>query len=147
MGKMSYETYSLEQTNQQETSSYRKQFYTEPNAYKFCYMTPQQGCLVSEQNGAGQFRISLNNIDLTNRDIPIDPLTNGSLYNDRLVMNIDGLKNVQPTPSGTKVTVAYCDRCPVGQQNMVELRIDAPVGEDPMPTVVGHFFKTLMREI
>jgi len=30
---------------------------------------------------------------------------------------------------------------------MVELRIDAPVGEDPMPTVVGHFFKTLMREI
>lgn len=147
MGKMSYETYSLEQTNQQETSSYRKQFYTEPNAYKFCYMTPQQGCLVSEQNGAGQFRISLNNIDLTNRDIPIDPLTNGSLYNDRLVMNIDGLKNVQPTPSGTKVTVAYCDRCPVGQQNMVELRIDAPVGEDPMPTVVGHFFKTLMREV
>jgi hypothetical protein len=155
MGKMSYETYSLEQTNQPETSSYRKQFYTEPNAFKFAYLTPAptfneddvaNPCLVSQQNGAEQFRITLNNIDLTNRDIPIEPFTNGSLYNDRLVMNVDGLKSVQPQPQGELISVIYTDRCPMGAQNMVEIKIDSDPNA-PMTQVVGHFFKTLMREV
>lgn len=155
MGKMSYETYSLEQTNQPETSSYRKQFYTEPNAFKFAYLTPAptfneedvaNPCLVSQQNGAEQFRITLNNIDLTNRDIPIEPFTNGSLYNDRLVMNVDGLKSVQPQPQGELISVIYTDRCPMGAQNMVEIKIDSDPAT-PMTQVVGHFFKTLMREV
>ncbi len=155
MGKMSYETYSLEQTNQPETTSYRKQFYTEANAFKFAYLTPAptynaadvaNPCLVSQQNGADQFRITLNNIDLTNRDIPIEPFTNGSLYNDRLVMNVDGLKSVQPQPQGELISVIYTDRCPMGTQNMVELKIDSDPAT-PMTQVVGHFFKTLTREV
>jgi hypothetical protein len=145
LGKMAYETYSLEQTNQTVALSYRKQFYTEPNAYKFVYMTPTTG-LISEINDAQSFRISLNNIDLTNRDIPLTQLTNGSLYNDRLVMNVDGLKSVQLEPQSDHQTIIYCDRCPLGQQNMVEFRIDSDL-TTPMGEVVGHFFKHLQREV
>jgi hypothetical protein len=142
LGKMVYDTYSLEQTNQPATSSYRKQFYTEPNAYKFAYMTPTS-TLLSEINNAESFRISLNNIDLTNRDIPLNQLTNGSLYNDRLVMNVDNLKNVQLDLLPDRQTILYIDRCPIGQQNMVEFKIDG----DQMAGVVGCLFKTLTREV
>lgn len=144
-GKMVYETYSLEQTNQPEALSYRKQFYTEPNAYKFVYLTPTTN-LISEINNANSFRISLNNIDLTNRDIPLNQLTNGSLYNDRLVMNVDGLKSVQLEPQDQHQTIIYCDRCPLGQTNMVEFRIDSDLIV-PMDDCVGHFFKYLQREV
>lgn len=145
LGKMVYDTYSLEQTNQPQTTSYRKQFYTEPNAYKFAYMTPTT-TLLSEINNAESFRISLNNIDLTNRDIPLTQLTNGSLYNDRLVMNVDNLKSVQTDLQPEHQTIIYIDRCPIGQQNMVEFKIDNNSNE-PMDAVVGCFFKVLTREV
>ena len=142
MSKFQFETLSVEMTNQPQTSTYRKQFYLENDAYKFVYMTPHE-TLISEQNEAATYRLTLNNIDLTNRDIPIDPYTNGSLYNDRLVMNIDGLASVQPR-NGEKTTIVYPDRCPFGQQNMVEVKIDAAVGEE-MAGCLGHIFKTRLK--
>jgi hypothetical protein len=143
MDKFQYETLSVEMTNQPVAQSYRKQFYLESDAYKFVYMTPLN-TLISEQNEAASYRLTLNNIDLTNRDIPIDPLTNGSLYNDRLVMNIDGLASVQPT-NGQLTTVVYPDRCPYGQaNNMVEVKIDSN-GVDEMGISLGHLFKTRIR--
>jgi hypothetical protein len=145
MGKMVYDTWSLEQTNQPQTSNYRKQFYTEDDVYKFAYLTPNS-TLISEVNNANNYRFTLNNIDLTNRDIPIDFATNNSLYNDRLIMNVDGLASVQPSPSGTLQTAVYPDRCPIGQRNMVELQLSNSNGE-AMAEVVGHFFKIRARQV
>jgi hypothetical protein len=145
MGKMTYDTWSLEQTNQPQTANYRKQFYTEPDVYKFAYLTPN-GTLISEVNNANSYRLTLNNIDLTNRDIPITFNTNNSLYNDRLVMNVDGLASVVGSPAGTLTTAVYPDRCPLGQQNMVEIQLSNTNGED-MESVVGHFFKIRARQV
>ena len=145
MGKMTYDTWSLEQTNQPQTANYRKQFYTEPDVYKFAYLTPN-GSLISEVNDATAYRFTLNNIDLTNRDIPIDFADNNSLYNDRLVMNVDGLASVVGSPAGTLTTAVYPDRCPLGQQNMVELQLSNINGE-AMAGVVGHFFKIRARQV
>jgi hypothetical protein len=145
MGKMTYDTWSLEQTNQPQTANYRKQFYTEPDVYKFAYLTPN-GSLISEVNDANSYRFTLNNIDLTNRDIPIDFADNNSLYNDRLVMNVDGLASVVGSPAGTLTTAVYPDRCPLGQQNMVELQLSNINGE-AMAGVVGHFFKIRARQV
>lgn len=145
MGKMTYDTWSLEQTNQPETSNYRKQFYTEQDVYKFSYLTPIN-TLISEKNNANSYRYTLNNIDLTNRDIPIDFDTNNSLYNDRLIMNVDGLASVQPSPTGNLQTVVYPDRCPIGQQNMVELQI-SNTNNEAMNGIIGHFFKIRSRTV
>jgi hypothetical protein len=142
MEKFQFETLSVEMTNQPLTQSYRKQFYIENDAYKFVYLTPLE-TLISEKNEAGTYRLTLNNIDLTNRDIPIDPDTNGSLYNDRLVMNVDGLASVQPN-NGELTTIVYPDRCPFGQQNMLEVKIDAVQGEE-MLGCLGHLFKSRLR--
>jgi hypothetical protein len=142
MDKFQYETLSVEMTNQPLSESYRKQFYLENDAYKFIYMTPLD-TLISAQNEAGTYRLTLNNIDLTNRDIPITPDTNGSLYNDRLVMNIDGLASVQPHNGGI-TTVVYPDRCPYGSQNMLEVKIDAVQGEE-MLGCLGHLFKSRLK--
>jgi len=145
MSKMVYDTWSLEQTNQPATSNYRKQFYTEQDVYKFVYLTPID-TLISEENLCNSYRYTLNNIDLTNRDIPIDFNSNNSLYNDRLIMNIDGLGSVQPSPSGFLLTTVYPDRCPIGQQNMVELQLSNTQNE-VMEGVVGHFFKIRSRTV
>ena len=145
MGKMTYDTWSLEQTNQPQTSNYRKQFYTEADVYKFSYLTPVN-TLISELNDANSYRYTLNNIDLTNRDIPIDFADNNSLYFDRLIMNVDGLASVQPSPSGNLVTAVYPDRCPIGQQNMVELQL-SNTNNEAMNGVVGHFFKVRSRTV
>jgi len=145
MSKMTYDTWSLEQTNQPATSNYRKQFYTEQDVYKFAYLTPLD-TLISEQNLCGSFRYTLNNIDLTNRDIPIDFNTNNSLYNDRLIMNVDGLASVQPSPSGDLNTTVYADRCPIGQINLVELQLSNTQNE-VMESVIGHFFKIRSRTV
>ena len=142
MDKFQYETLSVEMTNQPLTQSYRKQFYIEADAYKFVYLTPID-TLISAKNEAGTYRLTLNNIDLTNRDIPIDQDTNGSLYNDRLVMNVDGLASVQPH-NGALTTTVYPDRCPFGQQNMLEVKIDAVQGEE-MLGCLGHLFKSRLR--
>jgi len=142
MSKFQFETLSVEMTNQPVTDTYRKQFYLENDAYKFVYMTPVN-TLISEQNEAGTYRLTLNNIDLTNRDIPIDPDTNGSLYNDRLVMNVDGLASVQPH-NGALTTIVYPDRCPFGNQNMVEVKIDAQPNAE-MAGCLGHIFKTRLK--
>lgn len=142
MDKFQFETLSVEMTNQPITQNYRKQFYLENDAYKFVYLTPVN-TLISEQNEASTYRLTLNNIDLTNRDIPIDPDTNGSLYNDRLVMNIDGLASVQPH-NGELTTIVYPDRCPFGQNNMLEVKIDSN-GVDEMGACLGHLFKTRLR--
>jgi hypothetical protein len=142
MDKFQFETLSVEMTNQPLTQNYRKQFYLENDAYKFVYLTPLN-TLISEQNEAATYRLTLNNIDLTNRDIPIDPDTNGSLYNDRLVMNVDGLASVQPH-NGDLTTIVYPDRCPFGQQNMLEVKIDSN-GVDEMASCLGHLFKTRLR--
>lgn len=141
MDKFQFETLSVEMTNQPATTSYRKQFYLENDAYKFVYMTPLTS-LISEQLNASTYRLTLNNIDLTNRDIPIDPDTNGSLYNDRLVMNVDGLASVQPHNGGI-TTVIYPDRCPFGTQNMLEVKIDSAGGE--MDGCLGHLFKMRLK--
>lgn len=142
MDKFQFETLSVEMTNQPLSQSYRKQFYLESDAYKFVYMTPL-GTLISEQNEAASYRLTLNNIDLTNRDLPVDPDTNGSLYNDRLVMNIDGLASVQPHNGGL-THVVYPDRCPFGQQNMVEVKIDSN-GMADMAGCLGHIFKYRLK--
>jgi hypothetical protein len=114
MKQFQYETYSVEQTNQPATLQYRKQFYLEPDATKFVYMTPIDS-LIGEQNLTASYRWTLNNIDLTSRNIPIDRNTSGSLYYDRLLMNVDGIQQLNPQPTGDLLATMYPERCPLGR--------------------------------
>jgi hypothetical protein len=143
MKQFQYETYSVEQTNQPASIQFRKQFQLEADASKFVYMTPLD-TLVSEQNLASSYRWTLNNIDLTNRNVPIDRNTSGSLYYDRLLMNVDGIQQLQPNPFGSVLATIYPERCPIGQNNMAELMLDGD-GSTPMEGCVGHLFKTRVK--
>lgn len=143
MKQFQYETYSVEQTNQPASIQYRKQFQLEPDAMKFVYMTPLD-TLISEQNLASSYRWTLNNIDLTNRNIPIDRNTSGSLYYDRLLMNVDGIQQLNPNPYGSLLATVYPERCPIGQSNMAELMLDGD-GSTSMEGCVGHLFKTRVK--
>jgi len=142
MKQFEYETYSVEQTNQPATLQYRKQFQVEADAMKMVYMTPLD-TLISEQNLASSYRWTVNNIDLTNRNIPIDRQTAGSLYYDRLLMNVDGIQQLDPSPIGDLVATIYPERLPIGQNNMAELMIDANTAS--MEGCVGHLFKTRVK--
>lgn len=143
MKQFQYETYSVEQTNQPASIQYRKQFQLEPDAMKFVYMTPLDS-LISEQNLAASYRWTLNNIDLTNRNVPIDRNTSGSLYYDRLLMNVDGIQQLNPNPYGSLLATIYPERCPMGQSNMTELMLDGD-GSTSMEGCVGHLFKTRVK--
>lgn len=143
MKQFQYETYSVEQTNQPATLQFRKQFQLEPDAMKFVYMTPIDS-LISEQNLTASYRWTLNNIDLTNRNIPIDRNTSGSLYYDRLLMNVDGIQQLNPNPYGSLLATVYPERAPMGQSNMAELMLDSD-GSTTMEGCVGHLFKTRVK--
>lgn len=143
MKQFQYETYSVEQTNQPATLQFRKQFQLEADAMKMVYMTPLNS-LISEQNLAASYRWTLNNIDLTNRNVPIDRATSGSLYYDRLLMNVDGIQQLNPSPFGDLVATIYPERCPIGQNNMAELMLDGD-GLEAMEGCVGHLFKTRVK--
>lgn len=142
MKQFEYETYSVEQTNQPATFQYRKQFQIEADAMKMVYMTPLSS-LISEQNLASSYRWTVNNIDLTNRNIPIDRQFSGSLYYDRLLMNVDGIQQLDPSPIGDLLATIYPERVPMGQNNMAELMIDANTAA--MEGCVGHLFKTRVK--
>jgi hypothetical protein len=142
MKQFEYETYSVEQTNQPATLQFRKQFQIEADAMKMVYMTPLT-TLVAEQNLASAYRWTVNNIDLTNRNIPIDRQFSGSLYYDRLLMNVDGIQQLDPSPVGDLLATIYPERVPMGQNNMAELMIDA--GAEAMEGCVGHLFKTRVK--
>jgi hypothetical protein len=105
------------------------------------YMTPLSS-LISEQNLAASYRWTVNNIDLTNRNIPIDRQFSGSLYYDRLLMNVDGIQQLDPSPVGDLLATIYPERVPMGQNNMAELMIDATTS---MEGCVGHLFKTRVK--
>jgi hypothetical protein len=143
MKQFQYETYSVEQTNQPASIQFRKQFQLEADASKFVYMTPLD-TLISEQNLSASYRWTLNNIDLTNRNVPIDRNTSGSLYYDRLLMNVDGIQQLDPNPYGSLLATIYPERCPIGQNNMAELMLDGD-GSTPMEGCVGHLFKTRVK--
>jgi hypothetical protein len=140
MKQFQYETYSVEQTNQPASLQFRKQFQLEPDASKFVYMTPLD-TLVSDQNLAASYRWTVNNIDLTNRNVPIDRSTAGSLYYDRLLMNVDGIQQLNPNVYGSVLATVYPERSAMGQNNMAELMLDSD-GTNSMEACVGHLFKT-----
>jgi hypothetical protein len=143
MKQFQYETYSVEQTNQPATLQYRKQFQLEADAMSFVYMTPLDS-LIGEQNLSASYRWTLNNIDLTNRNIPINRNTSGSLYYDRLLMNVDGIQQLNPSPVGNLLATIYPERAPMGQNNMAELMLDGD-GSTSMEGCVGHLFKTRVK--
>jgi hypothetical protein len=143
MKQFQYETYSVEQTNQPATLQYRKQFQLEADAMSFVYMTPLDS-LIGEQNLSASYRWTLNNIDLTNRNIPINRNTSGSLYYDRLLMNVDGIQQLNPSPVGNLLATVYPERAPMGQNNMAELMLDGD-GTTSMEGCVGHLFKTRVK--
>jgi hypothetical protein len=89
---MTYETYHLEMDNMLETMDYRHQFNIEENVVRALMLTPVNS-LISVPDNASSFRVSVDNVDTTNRDVVLDYADDNSLYYDRLVQNMKTISN------------------------------------------------------
>ena len=84
-----YKTYTVEMTNNDATTDYRKQFHLENNTMA-SYIFPVTKSLLGVKNGIEAYRQTLNNEDITNRDV----IYAQSLYDDVLMRNMPELKSL-----------------------------------------------------
>lgn len=77
-----FSTYHVEMQNMPETYDYRQQFDVEPGVYRLEWLTCVDN-LVSIRENLKSYRVSVNEIDTTNRDVEV--LSNKSIYYDRLI--------------------------------------------------------------
>lgn len=82
MDSMVYSTYTLQETNGHGATSWAEQFIVEPSAYNFMALALSANDLLTQKNEISEFRIRVNNVDATDRNVEVD----SPLYLDRLSM-------------------------------------------------------------
>jgi len=98
-----FKTYTVEMTNNEATTDYRKQFHLENNTLA-SYIFPVTKSLLGVKNGIDAYRQTLNNEDITNRDVNYAE----SLYDDVLIRNMPDLKSLNHYNGEFNVFNALC---------------------------------------
>ncbi len=125
ISEISYSTYSTEQLNGNQQINFQKQFQIEAEATNCLIMFPSPyNGLLTHNPDIDNFRLRLNNEDLTDR--PID--VNSPLYYDRLAMTLNnmdsGLRNARQNSEG--VTGDYNNRASVDANKLVMISNPLP---------------------
>jgi hypothetical protein len=142
---LAYITYHVEMDNMLATTDYRRQFDTEENTDKAMMLTPTN-TLVSTNDSATSFRVSVDNIDTTNRDVPIDYFTDNTLYYDRLIQNMDGVVSLNLINDNTRLFLIPQQMPTDGMRHVLNVRLysDLPQG---MQAKVVYLFKKVAMEV
>ena len=143
MKDFTYQTMSLEMVNMPQTTDWRRQYELEPECDALMLITPTT-TLVSELDNASSYRNAINSIDTTTEDVRITNSTNGSLYYDMLLKNLDDVKNLQPN-NGVKEVVVITERVPPPSgslNNVIEFRVSST---NNMNAKVVYLYKRLTK--
>jgi len=133
----------LEMQNQQDgLLDWRQQYDLESGAIAVYLMTPMDS-LVSVRDTVSSFRVSMNNIDTTNRDVEIDS-ANNSLYYDRLYNTYStDLVNLNLVNFSADVFILP-EKVPLnGMRNLMNVRL---YSTEPMTAKIVYLYKKLMAE-
>lgn len=109
-GKVPYTTYTLEMVPLGAVQYFNQQYELEPKTINTIMLTPQNGNFTSVQDHLATYRISLDNEDTTNRDVPIHTGLHYAMLEDGLQRSGFKLVNggyvaiVQPVKSSMKYT-------------------------------------------
>jgi hypothetical protein len=82
MDGMVYTTYTLQETNGYGSQNWAEQFIVEPSAYNIMALALNDNDLLTQKDEVKQFRMRVNNVDATDRDIVVG----SPLYLDRISM-------------------------------------------------------------
>jgi hypothetical protein len=142
---LAYITYHVEMDNMLATTDYRRQFDTEENTDKAMMLTPTN-TLVSTIDSATSFRVSVDNIDTTNRDVFIDYINDNTLYYDRLIQNMDGVVSLNLINDNTRLFLIPQQMPTDGMRHVLNVRLysDLPQG---MQAKVVYLFKKVAMEV
>lgn len=82
MDGMVFTTYTLQETNGYGSQNWAEQFICEPSAYNIMALALNDNDLLTQKDEVKQFRIRVNNVDATDRDVVVG----SPLYLDRISM-------------------------------------------------------------
>lgn len=104
---ISYNTYSTEQANGNKLINFQRQFQCEPECTNvFVFFPSSDDGLNSVNDNLESFRLRIDNMDATDRDIQVEP--KDALYYDRISMTLSNaqmeLKNLQEAVPDSSVT-------------------------------------------
>lgn len=140
-----YYTYHLEMDNMLATSDYRRQFDIEENTYRTLMLTPVNS-LVSTNDNASSFRVSIDNVDTTNRDVVIDYINDNTLYYDRLIQNMDGVQSLLLVNDNLDLFVIPQTMPPDGMRHALNVRLYSDA-EQGMQAKVVYMYKKIAMEV
>jgi len=98
-----YNTYSTQQSSYGGVTNFQQQYIIEPESTNVLAMFPRNGtanndtAIISNNNDISSYRLRLDNMDLTDRDVDVNILSYGGravhspLYYDRLSMTLDNM--------------------------------------------------------
>lgn len=144
---LAFQTYALEMVNREQTTDYRRQFELEPNCDLVYLISPSSLDLVSTRDNLGSYRLTLQGIDTTNRDIIFDT-NNNSLYYDRLIMNINNIKSLE-LKSGLVDVFLITETISApqpGMPNFLDVRETAS-GTTQLSQKILYLFKRITKEV
>jgi len=136
-----YSTWKLESSSTNDISNYRKQFDIDSNCVESHILHISTGQILSTRNGVDSYRLSLNNVDTTNRDVAFD----GALYRDLIQQYI-------PTKKlNSEIDIADVAKCYIAPQEYNTDKVTSNVlnyvtyGDMVENTI--HLFKKVVNEL
>ena len=139
-----FSTYHLEMINMPPNyTDFRQQFDIEPGVYRLEWMTPVDN-LVSTLDNVSSYRVSVDEIDTTNRDVELSE-TNNSVFYDRLIQAYSSdLINLNLVNVSQDVFVIpeLIDMSPM--RRMVNLRL---YSDAAMSQKVVYLYKSIMVQL
>lgn len=145
MSSFQYSTMALEMVNMPQTTDWRRQYELEQECDQVLLLTPTD-TLLSERDEVDSYRNAINSIDTTTEDVKIQNASNGSLYHDMLLKNLDDVKSLQPYNGGLEiVVVSELVPPPSGAlNNVIEFRLS---GANATSAKVVYLFKRVNKAI
>lgn len=140
---MAYTTNHLEMDNMLATTDYRRQFDVEENTDKAMMLTPVNS-LISTLDNASSFRVSIDNIDTTNRDVVLDYVNDNTLYYDRLIQNMDDVVSLNLVNDNLRLFLIPQQMPTDGMRHAFNVRLYSDEG---MGSKVVYLFKKIATEI
>jgi hypothetical protein len=138
-----YNTYHVEMDNMLATNDYRRQFDLEENTYRAMMLTPVNS-LVSTNDNANAYRVSIDNVDTTNRDVVINYTDDNTLYYDRLIQNMDNVQSLLLVNDNLHLFVIPQTCPPDSGRHVLNVRLYSDTG---MQAKVVYMFKKVASEV
>jgi hypothetical protein len=142
-GSTMYTTYHLEMTNMLETVDFRQQYDVEENCLRAILLSPVE-TLVSTHDGATAWRVSIDNVDTTNRDVQLNYVSDNTLYYDRLIQNMENVQSLLLRNSNLEVFLIPQKMPTDGRRHVLNVRL---YSNDNMSAKVIYVFKQIVMEL